>query len=79
MMAVFGRLRAVVGRMPNVMGVMFCVFSGVMSGRLMMRLRSLFLGKGHHRAVCQAHEAEQRGNDDPETWAKGPKRSHASI
>ena len=45
---------------------MFNVLGGVVSNRLMMRVRRMFLSKGRHRAVRQAREAEQHGNDGPE-------------
>lgn len=71
MKALIGRLHAVMAGMLG-MGVL----GGLMSGRLMMRLWRFLLSKGHHRAVRQAHEAEQHGDDDPEAWAESPERSH---
>ncbi len=70
-------MKALVRRLHSVVAGMLIVLDGVMSDRLMMRLRRrLSLSKGHHRAVRQAHEAEQHGDDDPEGRAEGPERSH---
>lgn len=74
--AMLGRLYFLL-EMVRLMKGMSDVLGHVMSGRLMMGLRRLFLRKGHDRAMRQAHEAEQRGNDDPKSWAEGPERSHA--
>lgn len=56
---------------------MVSMLCGMLSDRLMNGLRRLFLGKGHHRAMCKAHEAEQHGQNDPKAWAESPERSHS--
>ncbi len=68
-------MKALIGRLHAGMTGMLVMLGDMVSDRLVMRLRRL-LGKGHHRAVRQAHEAEQQGDDDPEAWAESPERSH---